>query len=343
MSEELALPAVEQIVAASPAMKRLLKLVQRIAPTESNILLTGESGTGKERIARLIHDQSRRSRGAFVAVNMAAIPETLIETELFGHTRGAFTDAKRAKRGFFELADQGTLFLDEIAEMPAAMQGKLLRVLQDRLVQPVGAEAPLKVDARVIAATNRDLREEIAAKRFREDLYYRLNVFRLHLPPLRDRKEDIPLLVRYFLDRLAVRLGKRVAGVSEQVWGLLMNYDYPGNVRELENAIERAVILAEGGAEIKVWDLPPEFTDRGIPVLPEHAGPAPADARRAAPRPGGEEGYPAHLSLTQVEALHIRRVVAEARGNLSRAARILGISRTTLWRKLKKYGIRNGS
>jgi len=329
LKDEVAYPA-EEVIAASPAMLRLLKLVQRIAPTESNILLTGESGTGKERIARLIHDQSRRSRGAFVAVNMAAIPDTLIETELFGHTRGAFTDAKRAKRGFFELADRGTLFLDEIADMSAAVQSKLLRVLQDRIVQPVGSETALKVDTRVIAATNRDLREEIREKRFREDLFYRLNVFRLHIPPLRERKEDIPHLAQYFLERIARRLDKRVTKISEQAWARLLNYDYPGNVRELENTIERAAILADDGAEIKVWDLPPELTERAIASLPEH---------REEGGKGGASGYPASYSLEQVEALHIRRVIEDSEGNLSRAARTLGISRTTLWRKLKKYGI----
>ena len=336
MNEETRAARGEELIAASPAMKRLLRLIRRIAPTESNILLTGESGTGKERVARLVHDQSLRSRGAFVAVNMAAIPETLIETELFGHTRGAFTDAKRAKRGFFELADQGTLFLDEIAEMPAAMQSKLLRVLQDRIVQPVGAESPIKVDARVIAATNRDLREEIAAKRFREDLFYRLNVFRLHMPPLRERKEDIPHLVRYFLERFAVKLDKRVAGVSDQVWGLLLNYDYPGNVRELENAIERAVILADEGKEIKVWDLPPELTERGVSALPAHAGTTAEGFAGDAPV---EAAYPTSMSLAQVEELHIRRVIRDAGGNLSHAARILGISRTTLWRKMRRFRI----
>ncbi len=334
----------EQIVAASPAMQRILNLVRRIAPTESNILLTGESGTGKEKIARLIHYQSNRSRGPFVAVNMAAMPETLIESELFGHVRGAFTDAKRSKRGFFELADGGTLFLDEIAEMATPTQGKLLRVLQDREFQPVGGETPVHADARVIAATNRDLREEIAAKRFREDLYYRLNVFRLHIPPLRERKEDIPHLVRFFLERLAERHGKRVPEVGDQAWALLMNYDYPGNVRELENALERAMVLTDDGGTIKPWDLPPEIAEGRVPRLPEHAGAAPSQGYRASrvawsqsEAAGADD---ANLTLEEVEARHIRRVVDASRGSVTRAARSLGISRTTLWRKMKKYGIR---
>lgn len=330
----------EQIVAASPAMKKILRLVRRIAPTESNILLTGESGTGKEKIARLIHYQSDRSRGPFVAVNMAAIPSTLIESELFGHVRGAFTDAKRSKRGFFEMADGGTIFLDEIAEMTPPMQGTLLRVLQEREVHPVGAEVAIRVDVRVVAATNRDLRAEIDAKRFREDLYYRLNVFRLHIPPLRERKEDITYLVRFFLERVGERHGKRVAEVSDQAWGLLMNYEYPGNVRELENAIERAVILAEEGEPIKVWDLPPEIAEGTVPRLAARAG-GESEAEAAA-RAGSESaarGYDATLSLEEVEALHIRRVIEACDGNLTRAAKRLGISRTTLWRKIRKFGI----
>ncbi len=324
----------ETIVAVSPAMQRLLHLAERIAPTESNILLTGESGTGKEKVARQIHYQSTRSRGPFVAVNMAAIPETLIESELFGHARGAFTDAKRAKRGFFEMADGGTIFLDEIGDMSPTMQTRLLRVLQDHIVQPVGAERPIKVDARVIAATNRDLRQEIAERRFREDLFFRLNVFHLHVPPLRERKEDIRHLVAFFIERLSQRMGKKIRAVSDQAWGFLMNYDYPGNVRELENAIERAFVLAEDGDEIKVWDLPPEITEPGIRQLPK--GDTRLDSG-GGPPPSTDLTYPLELQLDEVEERHIRGVVERSGGNLSRAADSLGISRTTLWRKLKKY------
>jgi len=338
VSPETAPAHAEQIVAASAAMKRILRLVERIAPTESNILLTGESGTGKEKVARLIHYQSKRSRGPFVAVNMAAIPETLIESEMFGHVRGAFTDARRAKRGFFELADQGTLFLDEIAEMSAGMQVKLLRVLQNREVRPVGAEASLRVDTRVVAATNRDLRVEIAAKRFRDDLFYRLNVFHLNIPPLRERKEDIPPLARFFLEQASQRMGKRARGISDQAWGLLMNYAYPGNVRELENAIERALVLADDDGEIKTWDLPPEIAEQEVPQLPE-APDALGDATRGAGPGALDSGYPADLTLEEVEARHIRRAISRHQGNLGRAAKGLGISRTTLWRKMKKYGI----
>ncbi len=317
----------EEIVAASPAMKRILRLVDRIAPTESSILITGESGTGKEKIARLVHFQSNRSRGPFVAVNAGAIPETLIESELFGHARGAFTDAKEAKRGFFETADRGTLFLDEIAEMPPAMQVRLLRALQDREVRPVGSESSVKVDVRVIAATNRDLRKAMAEGILREDLFYRLNTFLLHVPPLRDRKEDIPYLTNFFLARLARRSEKKITGLSRRAWGLLLNYDYPGNVRELENAMERAVILCDDEV-IHARDLPPEISERGFLRLSSGES---------------EPAYPPEMSLAEVEARHIQRVLRRFEGNHSRAARSLGISRSTLWRKMKRYDIQDVS
>ncbi|MCK4303502.1 MAG: sigma 54-interacting transcriptional regulator, partial [Candidatus Eisenbacteria sp.] len=258
-------------------MKRILLLVDRIAPTESTVLITGESGTGKEKVARLIHIQSNRSHGPFVPVNAGAIPEALIESELFGHARGAFTDAKEAKRGLFELADRGTLFLDEIAEMPQLLQVRLLRALQDGQIRPVGAEASIRVDVRVIAATNKDPRKAIAEGTFREDLFYRLNVFNLHIAPLRQRKEDIPYLANFFLARFSKRHRKEVQHLTHRAWGMLMNYEFPGNVRELENAIERAVILSDDDT-VRVRDLPPEIGERGFPRLtagePEAAYPA---------------------------------------------------------------------
>ncbi|MBD3236612.1 MAG: AAA domain-containing protein [Candidatus Eisenbacteria bacterium] len=329
----------EEIIAASPAMQRILQLVRRIAPTESNIVITGESGTGKEKVARQIHYQSKRSRAPFVAVNAGAIPDSLMESELFGHVRGAFTDAKTSKRGFFEVADRGTLFLDEIAEMSPQMQVKLLRALQEREIRPVGGESPIRVDVRVVAATNRDLRALMKEGRFREDLFYRLNVFHLHVPALRDRKEDIPYLVSFFLARFSRRFGKRVGELSDRAWGHVMNYDFPGNVRELENAIERGVILADGET-IKVRDLPAEIVEHGVPRL---------DAAEARERVGGgepgsgsaEAGYSPELSLAEVEARHIEKVIARFGGNLSAAARSLGVSRSTLWRKMKRYGISN--
>ena len=323
MSIETAGTRSEEIVAASPAMKRILKLVERIAPTESNILITGESGTGKEKVARLLHFQSDRSRGPFVGVNAGAIPETLIESELFGHVRGAFTDAKESKRGFFEMSDRGTLFLDEIAEMSLQTQVRLLRALQDGEIRPVGGETTIRVDVRVIAATNKDLRRAMADGSFREDLFYRLNVFNLQIPPLRERTEDIPYLANYFMARFAERARKQVENLTRRAWGFLMNYEYPGNVRELENAIERAVILCDGDT-IRVRDLPADIVERGIPRL-----------MAGAP----DSTYPVELTMAEVEERHIRRVIGHTQGNLSKASRSLGISRSTLWRKMKRYGI----
>jgi transcriptional regulator with PAS, ATPase and Fis domain len=322
-SERVRTPHHEQIIGVSDAMKRILRLVEKIGPTESTVLITGESGTGKEKIARFVHLQSKRAGKPFVAVNAGAIPETLIESELFGHVRGAFTDARDRKKGLFEMADQGTIFLDEIAEMPASMQVRLLRVLQDREIRPVGADFSQKVDVRVIAATNKDLREAMATGRFREDLFYRLNVFRIHMPPLRDHKEDIPFLARFFLKNIADRYGRDVSGFSDQVWGYLLNYDWAGNVRELENAVEHAVIVSDGPL-ISPRDLPPEVIERGLPRLEQ----------------GNDASIPDGLTLEEVEARYIRRALGREHGSLASAARSLGVSRTTLWRKMKRYGIR---
>ena len=312
----------EQIIGVSDAMKRVLHLVERIGPTESTVLITGESGTGKEKVARFIHLQSKRARNSFVAVNSGAIPETLLESELFGHMRGAFTDARKDKKGLFEMADQGTIFLDEIAEMPRSFQVRLLRVLQDGQIRPVGSESTLQVDVRVVAATNKDLREEMDHGRFRDDLFYRLNVFRIHLPTLRDRKEDIPFLARFFLKGFADRYNRTVGGFSDQTWGYLTNYDWPGNVRELENSIEHAVIVADGPL-IAPRDLPLEIVERGLPQLGE----------------GQDDSIPDGLSLDDVEARYIRRAIRRQQGSLTETARSLGISRTTLWRKMRRYGI----
>ncbi len=313
----------EEIIAVSPAMKRILRLIDRIASTESSVMITGESGTGKEKVARLIHIQSPRSQNPFVAVNAGAIPETLIESQLFGHSRGAFTDAKTSKRGFFEMADRGTLFLDEIAEMSSSTQVRLLRVLQDREIRPIGSENSIHVDVRVIAATNRDLRKAMLDGTFREDLYYRLNVFHIHIPPLHERREDIPFLSKFFLQRFSERNNKRVEDLTNRAWGLLLNYPFPGNVRELENAIERGVILSDDGL-VHVRDLPPEIGERGFVQL-------------GAGEP--EAAYSVELSLAEVEARHINRVIREFDGNLTKSAVSLGVSRSTLWRKMKLYGI----
>ena len=313
----------EYIVGASDAMKRVLRLAEKISPTETTVLITGESGTGKEKIARFIHLQSARARYPFLAVNAAAIPEGLIESELFGHVRGAFTDARDRKRGFFELADRGTLFLDEIAETSGSVQVRLLRALQEREIRPIGADAVIKIDVRIIAATNRDLREAMQEGRFREDLFYRLNVFRIHLPPLRERKEDIPYLAEYFVRLYAERNRKPVEGISDRAMGYLLNYEYPGNIRELENAMERAVTLVET-PRIQPVDLPPEIFEGGIPLLTGGSG---------------GDGFPDNLTLEELERRYILRVLAKTGGNMTKAARSLGISRSTLWRKVGKYGI----
>ena len=244
-----------QILGKSKPMREIFDLIRRVADSPTNILITGESGTGKELVAKALHYNSERKDAAFVAVNCAAIPEQLLESELFGHMRGAFTDAKVDKRGLFEEAAKGTLFLDEISELPLMLQAKLLRAIQEKEIRRLGANKPIAVDTRLIAATNLNLSEEVKAKRFREDLYYRLNVIEMRLPPLRERREDIPLLVDAFLNKFGQARGKDVKGVSETTLALLIDYAWPGNVRELENVIERAVTLSRGD-KILPDDLP---------------------------------------------------------------------------------------
>jgi DNA-binding NtrC family response regulator len=312
----------QSMLGVSPAMRRVFRLVDKIAPTESPVLITGESGTGKELIARAIHLQSRRSHRPFVTVNAAAVPESLFESELFGHVRGSFTGAVSNRIGLFQQADGGTLFLDEIGEMPLAAQVKLLRTLQDGEVRRVGSSEAFRVDVRMIAATNRDLKEALAAGSFREDLYFRLNVFHIDLAPLRDRREDIPLLANYFREKIGRATGKRVDRFSERAQFYLIRYDYPGNIRELENAIERAVALAEHG-EITHMDLPPAFRETRVPML----------------QSGTAFPYSETMSLAQLEAEHIRRALQYFAGNTTRAAKSLGISRSTLWRKMREYGL----
>ena len=332
-------------------MRRIFGLVRKVAGTDSTVLLTGESGTGKELIARSLHVQSRRATGPFVPVNVGALPESLIESELFGHVRGAFTGATEDRPGLIESADRGTLFLDEIGDMPLATQVKLLRTLESSEVRRVGDNATRLVDIRVIAATHRDLRREVADGRFREDLFYRLNVVQIDLPPLRERREDIGLLASYFLERLSARAGRPGLAFSPEAMQRLERYDYPGNVRELENAIEHAVAVAEGRT-IVTADLPAAI--RSPRLLPQGASEGfESPARPGEPvgaRHGEEEERPPVVeeggaprqawSLADVEKEHIQLVLARHRGNATAAARQLGISRTTLWRKLREYGLR---
>ncbi len=305
------------LVAASAPMREVLDLVQRVAPTGATVLIRGESGSGKEVIAKAIHHASQRARGPFVAINCAALPEPLLESEMFGHVKGAFTGAGTAKKGLFEEAHGGTLLLDEIGEMPASLQAKLLRVLQSGEVRAVGSTQASTVDVRIIAATHRDIEQLIRQGSFREDLFYRLDVIPLTIPPLRERREDISLLAELFLGRFAERQG-RAMRLTPAALDRLLRYAWPGNVRELENAIERTAILAQTDT-IEPDDLPPHVS--GGVLL----GPAP--------------GLAAAQTLADAERAHIMRTLEQCGWNHSRTAETLGIGRTTLWRKLKEYGI----
>ena len=317
------------VVGKSRAMGRLFQLLETVATTSSTILITGETGTGKEVVARAIHQSSPRRQQRFVALNCSAIPETLLEAELFGHVRGAFTGAVGTRQGRLEQAHKGTLFLDEVGTMSAALQMKLLRVLQEREFERVGDSHTIKVDVRIIAATNSDLAKMVAEGSFREDLFYRLNVIPVELPPLRERKEDIPLLVQHFLDRLAKEgSGSRKGGVerksvSQDSMRRLMAYHWPGNVRQLENAIERAVAFSAGRAQMDVGDLPAEVQQAEETVM------APAVALP-------EEGLDLDEFITNVERELIQRSLERTGGNKGQAAKLLGLKRTTLVEKLKR-------
>jgi two-component system response regulator HydG len=309
-----------QIVGRSRPMLALYATLEKVARSDSSVLITGESGTGKELVARAIHLQSRRRSGPFVRVNCGALPEGVLESELFGHERGAFTGALRQRRGRFELAEGGTLFLDEIADIGAAVQVRLLQVLQEREFERVGGEATVHVDVRVVAATNRVIRDEVAAGRFREDLFYRLYVIPIHLPSLRERKEDIPLLVDHFVHRLCAGMGRLPLPVDDAALRLLWLYDWPGNVRELENALERALVLCEGD----------RLTERDLPFL---------DRTRA-----GKIALPAGIvpleeALDQLERTLLERALEEAGGVKAEAARRLAIKPSALYYKLEKHGL----
>ena len=307
------------ILGRSRPVRELVEMVETVAPTEATVLITGESGTGKELVARAIQSASLRKDKPFVTINCAALAENLLESELFGHEKGAFTGADRRREGRFVQADKGTLFLDEIGEMPLSLQAKLLRVLQQGEVQRVGSDEPLTVDVRVIAATNRVLADEVAAGRFREDLFYRLNVIGLEVPPLRARQEDIPLLAAAFLERHAAANRKSLKGFTPQAMDAMLRYSWPGNVRELENAVERAVILT-------TTDY---VTERALPLTVQNAPPAAEDDLSAL----------GSMSLEDVEKKAIEATLRETEDNKSEAARRLGITRATLHSKLKKYGL----
>jgi two-component system response regulator PilR (NtrC family) len=312
------------LIGRSEPMQALFELIRKVGPARTSVLISGESGTGKELVARAIHAQSERADNPFIAVNCGAIPNALIESELFGHTRGAFTGATQAKTGLFNAADGGTLFLDEIAELDPSMQVKLLRVLQERRVKPVGGIDEVAVDVRVIAATNRDLDEEVEAQRFRSDLFYRLNVIPLTLPPLRSRPQDIPLLTEHFVRKFAAQSGRRIASLTPEAMELLCNYHYPGNVRELENLIERAVILATG----------PRVDESALPELSRPR--LPANAR---PTTLPEAGLDLDRHIGEIEKELVLAALDRCDGNRTEAARLLGVSLRSIRYRLSKYGL----
>jgi len=316
------------LVGQNPVMSELFALIEKVAPSPTTVLITGESGTGKELVARALHDESPRRDGPFIQINCGAIPESLFEAELFGYEKGSFTGAATSKPGRFEIADGGTLFLDEVGELPKDMQVKILRALQERTIDRVGGLRTIDIDVRVIAATNRDLGAAVRDGLFREDLYYRLNVVPLHLPPLRERADDIPLLVEHFLARFNERLGKSVQRVGPDALAALLEHPWPGNIRELENLMERSVLLADS-EEIQLSDLP--GLRRG-----DSAGFTGGDLDEM----GLKEFVRVHTA--KLERTRIQRVLEAEDGNVTRAARRLGISRKSLQTKMKDYGLRDG-
>ncbi|RMH80525.1 MAG: sigma-54-dependent Fis family transcriptional regulator [Calditrichaeota bacterium] len=324
-------PATE-LIGQSPSMQEVYKLIGVISttPNITNVLILGETGTGKELVARAIHESGPNAQAPFVAINCTVLPETLLESELFGHEKGAYTGADRAKPGKFELAGNGTLFLDEIGDMPEALQKKLLRVIQERTFERLGSNQPIPLNARLITATHRNLEEAVRKGLFREDLYYRLNVVKIVLPPLRERKEDIPLLANYFLTKYNQRFGKHITGISPQALDVLMNYDFPGNVRELENLIERAVAL-ERGEVLTTENFPPEMFTPGrepllnIPIVDQNFN----RAKQAV--------------IKAFEKKFLIQRLTETGGNVSRAARISGLERQSFQRLMKKYGLNSGN
>jgi len=313
----------ENIVSKNEKMNKIFEIIRKVAPYKSTILITGESGTGKELVAKAIHYNSDRSKMFFVPVNCGAIPENLLESELFGHVKGAFTDAIRTKKGLFEEADEGTIFLDEIGELPAQLQVKLLRVLQDGEIRRVGESKSIQINVRIIAATVKDLAKEVNEGRFRDDLFYRLNVLHLSIPPLRERKEDIPLLIQHFINKHNHNLNKHVKEVDSKALELLMNYKWSGNVREVENTIERAVVLTDGD-RIELDNLPFEIQNfqNEVPMVSM-----------------AEEEYSVKKASRMLEMGLIRKALRKTKGNHTHAARLLEISHRALLYKIKDYGI----
>ncbi len=304
------------IIGRSMSMRKIFDILPQISQSDATVLLVGESGTGKELFARAIHNLSNRRNHPFVAVNCGALPDTLLESELFGYKAGAFTDAKKDKPGRFSMGERGTIFLDEIGDISPAMQTRLLRVLQEKIIEPLGATKSVPVNVRVIAATNKDLTKLLKKGLFREDLYYRINVIRIEIPPLRDRKEDIPLLIHHFLSKFHRLHNKDISDVSDSVMAALMAYDYPGNVRELENILEHAVVLCPGGI-IELHHLPPDLIQGESPIVT-----------------GGKR-----LSLHELEKIHITNAIQQNNGNRTAAAKALGIHPSTLFRKIASLGL----
>ncbi len=320
------------IIGQSAAMQRILQLIAQLAPTPVSVLILGESGTGKELVARALHQNSNRRANRFVALNCAGLNESTLEDELFGHVRGAFTDARGDREGRFEYADGGTLFLDEIGDMPLAMQAKLLRVLQDREITRLGSNDPIKVDVRFLSATNKDLLESVRNKSFREDLYFRIKGAVIELPPLRDRRDDIPLLINHVISRSPEKLGKKIEGIDAPAKNALVAYNWPGNVRELENTIENMIVLAQG-PKLTLADIPSNITgttstsSTAIIHTPTSASPSTAITL-------------AGKNLADLEKQAIEETLTAVHGNREQAAKILGIGERTLYRKIKEYGLK---
>ena len=311
----------DELIGQSPPMRKLIDRLQRVADTETSILITGETGTGKELVAQALHRRSRRQKGPFVAVNCAALPDALLESELFGHKSGAFTDAKTEHKGLFFQANGGTLFFDEIGDFPLTLQPKLLRSLEERRVRPIGGTSELAFDARIIAATNRDIETAVEENRFREDLYYRINVIQIDLPPLRERGTDILLLAQHFVEQYAIRSDKQIAGISNSASEKLLNYTWPGNIRELRNIIERAVVLTRY-EKISVDDLPEKIRNYKTSQFLV-----------------GSDNPSELVQIQEVEHRYILHVLKTVGGNKTLAARVLGLDRKTLYRKLQHYKI----